>query len=214
MIMAGKSDVDRIISRLSDYNSDRSLAEGFVSRFAELWAHYGSKKYMGKKGKKLINEGIQEFYVMLESSKDRVDDLDNVLKRRMNTTDVIHDPISIRASDSIQAERSKMESIEEKFRFLSMLKSIWETLEDKDSRLLYEIDKMLEDQKTMEFYKQSTRNEIRDHESNLRQMDDLQTYVETLMDRGKAQSAFSDQEHESKNRDESDTNDHRKVGVL
>lgn len=214
IIMAGKSDVDRIISRLSSYNSDRSLAEGFVSRFAAVWEQYGNKKYTGKKGKKLIDEGLQEFYVRLGSARDRVDELEKVLKRRQSTTDTDHDPIAIRARDSIQAERSRMETIEEKFRFLSMLKSIWETLEDRDSKLLDEIDRMLEDRKTMEFYKSSTKQQLNDHEANLRQMDSLQTYVETLMERGSSQSRDSDLSHVDEEREEEQDERKRRAGVL
>lgn len=212
--MTGKSDVDRIISRLSMYNSDRSLAEGFVSRFVAIWEQYGSKKYTGKKGKKLIDEGLQEFYVRLGSARDRVDQLEKVLNRRKSTADTDHDPIAIRARDSIQAERSRMETIEEKFRFLSMLKSIWETLEDRDSRLLYEIDRMLEDRKTMEFYKNSTREQINDHEANLRQMDSLQTYVQTLIERGPSRSVHSDSRRVNVPSDQDQDERKRKAGVL
>ncbi len=212
--MSDKSDVDRIISRLSDYGTDEGMARGFVNHFAGLWAMYGSKKYTGRKGKKLIDDGLQELYVMLGSSKDKVEELEMALKRRINLDNAEHDPIVIRAKDSIRAERSRMESIEEKFRFLSMLKSIEETLERNDSKLLLEIDKMLEDRKTIDFYKDSTKEHLNDHQSNMMRMDELQTYMETLMDHKKDNAQLQESHISIKERDETEDRKNRKAGVL
>ena len=195
--MSKSKEIQRFEDRLASYGGNSSDSMAISEKILGLWSKFGDKKYVGKKGKKFIENSLQELYVAIGSCSDRMDELRSAVKRRLENGEKESEPLMIRARDNMNSEEEKKRGLEEKYRFLSMLKSIGDIAGNKDSKLMKSFDKMLKKNSNLDQYRETMKNSMKDHERVMSRMDDVQTYMEAMVaDITEAKLKLNENRHE------------------
>ncbi|MHB1440857.1 MAG: hypothetical protein ACYCSO_08535 [Cuniculiplasma sp.] len=180
--MAKKDDFDILVQNLAYYRGDRGKTEAFMKKFLGLWSSYGDRKFLGKKGKRILSEKLKELYVMMDVSRERIEDLQKMIDQNEKSSAEMDRIKNIRAQDSIKAEKIKFNQLEERYKFMSMLHSINELMSGKDAKFVKSLDKTLKNRKVVSSFQDAIKDEMNDHGKIMGEMDKLELYFETLSD--------------------------------
>lgn len=181
MIFMGKNDdFQSLIESLAYYRGDSARSEGLMKKFIGLWSSYGDKKFLGKKGKKVVGKSLQELYVMIDVSREHIAELQNLIDHMEDENEEMNRIKKIRAKDSLNAELVKFNHMEEKYKFMSMLQAVNELMSAKDSKFMKKLDKTLKNRQMIREFQNSIKEEINDHGRIMEDMDNIELYFETL----------------------------------
>ena len=156
------------------YPSSDFKAE-WVETLMSMWRSFGSKKYLGKHGAKILRKSMQDTYVMLEMAKDEVERLEEESKKYTGREETLAKVKLQGAMDMIEAKKKNMDELQLRYRFLSTLISLQEMMNGQ--KLLKNIDKVLR-KKNLDQFKESTRESMESELRMKRSLETLEVYVE------------------------------------
>jgi hypothetical protein len=172
----------RLMGNLSYYRDGNEYTGEIIKKFIGLWSNFGNKRYLGKKGKLLLSENLKETYVIMGISSDKISDLKEIIKRLENSTQDMDKVKLIRAKDSMNSEIIKFNQLQERYKFMSLLKSINDLMSEKESKFMKNLDKTLKNKKVLSLYRSSVKEAITDHNQIMDEIDKMDLYFQTLSD--------------------------------
>ncbi len=190
--MKKNNDFQSLIESLAYYRGDSSKSEGFMKKLVGLWSSYGDKKFLGKKGSKILNKSLQELYVIMDVSREHIVELQDLINRMKDNSDDMNHIKKIRATDSLNAEIAKYNHMEEKYKFMSMLQSINELMSEKDSKFMRKLDKTLKNRQMIREFQNTVKEEMNDHGRIMEDMDNIELYFETITEKSTSKVASNE----------------------
>ncbi len=164
----------------------------WIETLMSMWKSFGSKKYLGKRGARILRKSMQDTYVMLEMAKDEIERLEGESKRYSGQEDTLAKVKLQSAMDMIEAKKKGMDELQLRYRFLSTLVSLQEMVNGQ--KLLKNIDRVLK-KKNLDQFKESTRESMESELRMKRSLETLEVYVEARRSPGSVR--YSEASHAS-----------------
>ncbi|MGP6206817.1 hypothetical protein ACNF42_02110 [Cuniculiplasma sp. SKW3] len=174
------SDVEDIIRKMMKNSPGTDFKKEWTLGIANLWGQFGSKKYIGKKGMKLLNKTMQDTYVMMGSESDKIKDIRNEITKLSAETDEMAKIKLERARDQLTVSEKRFSDLHLRYKFLSTIYALQDI--SNGSKFIKKIDSIVKNRKVMDIIKEQTKNDMVSSKEIERDLDSIDVYLDIMKD--------------------------------
>ncbi|MGP6238953.1 hypothetical protein ACNF40_00870 [Cuniculiplasma sp. SKW4] len=174
------SDVEDIIRKMMKNSPGTDFKKEWTLGIANLWGQFGSKKYIGKKGMKLLNKTMQDTYVMMGSESDKMKDIRNEITKLSAETDEMAKVKLERARDQLTVSEKRFSDLHLRYKFLSTIYALQDI--SNGSKFIKKIDSIVKNRKVMDIIKEQTKSDMVSFKEIERDLDSIDVYLDIMKD--------------------------------
>lgn len=200
------SDVEDIIKKMMKSSPGSDFKKEWTLGIASLWGQFGSKKYIGKKGMKLLNKTMQDTYVMMGSESDKIRDIKNEIDKLSKENDEMAKVKLERAKDQLTVSENRFSDLHLRYKFLSTIYAIQDI--SNGSKFIKKIDSIVKNRKVMDIIKEQSKSDMASSKEIERDLDSIEVYLDIMKD-GHATDIRIPEEDEIKTAEDKTTEDEK-----
>ena len=174
------SDVDDILKKMMKNRPAENFKDEWTLNIAGLWTKYGSKKFLGKKGMKLVKKTMQDAYVMMSIESDRIESLKaeiNKIKTANNNMDTIK---LGRANDQLSVSEKSFSELYLRYKFLSAISAIQDL--SNGGTFIKKINSLMKNKKNLNALKQASKSSLMEGKEIEKNLESLEVYLDVMKD--------------------------------
>ena len=172
------SDVDEIIRKMMKNSPGSDFKKEWTLGIAELWGKFGSRKFIGKKGMKLINKNMQDTYVMMSAEADKIKNVKDELGKLSKETDEMTKIKMERAQDQLAVSEKRFSDLHLRYKFLSTIYALQDI--SNGNKFIKKIDTVVKNKKNMDMIKENSKQEVADTKEIERYLDSIDVYLDVM----------------------------------
>ncbi len=166
------------LDELMDLYSSAGLQPRWGMGFSASWVKFGSKRYTGKKGIQNITHDLQDMYVVLEKTSEKIELLKNTEKNLVQSKPTMWDVKVDTIRKQLDAESINFGQLELRYRFLTLLRSMYSVISTQE--LLNNVDKFLNNRKNTDSIKESLRDMMMNEKEMKSSMESMSDYMDAV----------------------------------
>jgi hypothetical protein len=177
------SDVDDILKKMMKNRPAENFKDEWTLNIAGLWTKYGSKKFLGKKGMKLVKKTMQDAYVMMSIESDRIESLKaeiNKIKTANNNMDTIK---LGRANDQLSVSEKSFSDLYLRYKFLSAVSAIQDL--SNGGTFIKKINSLMKNKKNLNALQQASKSSLMEGKEIEKNLESLEVYLDVMKDGNK-----------------------------
>ncbi len=174
------SDVDDILKKMMKNRPAENFKDEWTLNIAGLWTKYGSKKFLGKKGMKLVKKTMQDAYVMMSIESDRIESLKaeiNKIKTANNNMDTIK---LGRANDQLSVSEKSFSDLYLRYKFLSAVSAIQDL--SNGGTFIKKINSLMKNKKNLNALQQASKSSLMEGKEIEKNLESLEVYLDVMKD--------------------------------
>ena len=174
------SDVDDILKKMMKNRPAENFKDEWTLNIAGLWTKYGSKKFLGKKGMKLVKKTMQDAYVMMSIESDRIESLKaeiNKIKTANNNMDTIK---LGRANDQLSVSEKSFSDLYLRYKFLSAVSAIQDL--SNGGTFIKKINSLMKNKKNLNALQQASKSSLMEEKEIEKNLESLEVYLDVMKD--------------------------------
>jgi hypothetical protein len=174
------SDVDDILKKMMKNRPAENFKDEWTLNIAGLWTKYGSKKFLGKKGMKLVKKTMQDAYVMMSIESDRIESLKaeiNKIKTANNNMDTIK---LGRANDQLSVSEKSFSDLYLRYKFLSAVSAIQDL--SNGGTFIKKINSLMKNKKNLNALQQASKSSLMEGKEIEKNLESLEVYLDVIKD--------------------------------
>ena len=180
------SDVDDILKKMMKNRPAENFKDEWTLNIAGLWTKYGSKKFLGKKGMKLVKKTMQDAYVMMSIESDRIESLKAEINK-IKTVNNNMDTIKLgRANDQLSVSEKSFSELYLRYKFLSAISAIQDL--SNGGTFIKKINSLMKNKKNLNALKQASKSSLMEGKEIEKNLESLEVYLDVMKDGKRARN--------------------------
>ena len=177
------SEVDDILKKMMKNRPTENFKEEWTLNIAGLWTKYGSKKFLGKKGIRLVKKTMQDAYVMMSMETDSMNSLKAEIKKLKENSNNL-DMIKLeRAKDQLAVSEKSFSELYLRYKFLSAISAIQDL--SNGGAFIKKINLLMKNKKNLNALKQASKSSLMERKEIEKNLESLEVYLDVMKDGNK-----------------------------